>query len=73
MGFEQDGAPTLDDESVRLLRVVDLPDDGLPTSPMSGSRGMVGRCVRLWWRWCCRSVSVLYCSVHAWRREVQKA
>ena len=27
--------------SVKLLRVVDLPDDGLPTRPISGSRGIV--------------------------------
>lgn len=25
-----------------LLRVVDLPDDGLPTKPMRGSRGILG-------------------------------
>ena len=25
-----------------LFRVVDLPDDGLPTRPMSGSRGILG-------------------------------
>lgn len=36
------GAPTLAVVSVRLLRVVDLPDEGLPTRAMRGSRGMVG-------------------------------
>lgn len=34
------GAPTLAVVSVRLLSVVDFPDDGLPTRPMSGSRGI---------------------------------
>jgi hypothetical protein len=29
-------------EQMYLLRVVDLPDDGLPTSPIRGSRGIVG-------------------------------
>lgn len=38
------GAPTLAVVSVRELRVVDLPDDGLPTRPMRGSRGMAR-----WW------------------------
>jgi hypothetical protein len=36
-----DGAPTLDVASVRLFKVVLLPDDGLPTSAMSGSRGIL--------------------------------
>lgn len=35
------GAPTFAVVSVKLLRVVDLPDDGLPTRPISGSRGML--------------------------------
>ena len=35
------GAPTLAVVSVRLLSVVDLPDDGLPTRAMRGSRGIV--------------------------------
>jgi hypothetical protein len=26
-----------------LLSVVDLPEDGLPTRPINGSRGMLGR------------------------------
>ena len=30
----------LGDYRLYLLRVVDLPDDGLPTSPMRGSRGI---------------------------------
>jgi hypothetical protein len=34
----------LDDASVRLLSVVLLPADGLPTRPMSGSRGMWDGC-----------------------------
>ena len=36
-----DGAPTLDVASVRLFKVVLLPDDGLPTRAMSGSRGIL--------------------------------
>jgi hypothetical protein len=32
---------TLGDYRLYLFRVVDLPDDGLPTSPMRGSRGIV--------------------------------
>ena len=32
--------PTLELASVKLLSVVDLPDDGLPTRPIRGSRGM---------------------------------
>ena len=31
---------TLEVQRKYLLRVVDLPDDGLPTSPMRGSRGI---------------------------------
>lgn len=34
--------PTLEEASVRLLRVELFPAEGLPTRPMSGSRGMVG-------------------------------
>lgn len=34
--------PTLEEASVKLFRVVLLPADGLPTSPMRGSRGMAG-------------------------------
>jgi hypothetical protein len=33
--------PTLEVASVRLFRVVLFPDEGLPTRPMSGSRGMI--------------------------------
>ena len=40
-GIREVGAPTLARLSVRLLRVVDLPEDGLPTRAMRGSRGMV--------------------------------
>lgn len=36
-----EGAPTLDVASVRELRVVDLPEEGLPTRPINGSRGML--------------------------------
>lgn len=36
------GAPTLAVVSVRLFSVVDLPDEGLPTRAMRGSRGMAG-------------------------------
>ncbi len=39
-GGAQRGAPTLAVVSVKLLRVVDLPLDGLPTRAMRGSRGM---------------------------------
>jgi hypothetical protein len=35
------GIPTFAVVSVRELRVVDFPDEGLPTSPISGSRGML--------------------------------
>ena len=34
-------APTLAVVSVRLLRVVDLPEEGLPTRAMRGSRGIL--------------------------------
>lgn len=34
--------PTLDEASVKLFRVVLFPAEGLPTSPMRGSRGMAG-------------------------------
>jgi len=45
--------PTLEVASVRLLRVVDLPEEGLPTRAIRGSRGIVrtrrnGRDVRVW-------------------------
>lgn len=33
--------PTLEEASVRLFRVVLFPAEGLPTRPISGSRGMV--------------------------------
>jgi len=33
--------PTLEDASVRELSVVLFPDEGLPTRPMRGSRGMI--------------------------------
>lgn len=33
--------PTLEEASVRLFSVVLLPAEGLPTSPMRGSRGML--------------------------------
>jgi len=32
--------PTFEVASVKLLRVVLLPDDGLPTKPINGSRGI---------------------------------
>lgn len=38
--------PTLEEASVKLLSVLLFPEDGLPTSPMRGSRGMA--------RWNCR-------------------
>jgi hypothetical protein len=34
--------PTFEEASVRLFRVVDLPDEGLPTKPIKGSRGILG-------------------------------
>ena len=34
------GSPTLDEASVRLLSIVLLPLEGLPTRPINGSRGM---------------------------------
>ena len=33
--------PTLEEASVRLLRVVLFPAEGLPTRPINGSRGML--------------------------------
>lgn len=39
--------PTLEEASVRELRVLDLPALGLPTRPMRGSRGMVDVC-QIW-------------------------
>lgn len=36
-GYNFDG----DLQSTYLFKVVDLPDDGLPTRPISGSRGIV--------------------------------
>jgi hypothetical protein len=36
--------PTLDEASVRLFKVVLLPDDGFPTSPIKGSRPMLTSC-----------------------------
>lgn len=33
--------PTFEVASVKLFNVVDLPDEGLPTKPMRGSRGMI--------------------------------
>lgn len=41
-GGRGEGVPTLAVVSVRLLRVVDLPELGLPTRAIRGSRGMVG-------------------------------
>jgi hypothetical protein len=38
--------PTLEVASVKLFNVVLLPDEGLPTRPMRGSRGILG-CVEL--------------------------
>lgn len=38
---QQSNLPTLELASVRELRVVDLPLEGLPTRPIRGSRGMV--------------------------------
>lgn len=34
------GGPALAVASVKLFRVVDLPDEGLPTRPINGSRGI---------------------------------
>lgn len=33
--------PTFDDASVRLFNVVDLPEEGFPTRPIRGSRGII--------------------------------
>lgn len=38
---EDENPPTLEEASVKLLSVVLLPAEGLPTRPMRGSRGMV--------------------------------
>lgn len=38
-----DDGPTLDEASVSEFKVEDLPALGLPTSPIKGSRGMLGR------------------------------
>jgi len=38
---ERERAPTLAVVSVKLLSVVLLPDEGLPTRPINGSRGIV--------------------------------
>lgn len=38
---ERGGLPILLDASVKEFSVEDLPDDGFPTRPMSGSRGIV--------------------------------
>ena len=35
-----ESAPTLAEKSVRLFRVVLLPEEGLPTRAMRGSRGI---------------------------------
>lgn len=37
------GGPALAVASVKLFRVVDLPDEGLPTRPINGSRGILKR------------------------------
>jgi len=39
-GLRQAGAPTLAVVSVKLFKVDDLPEDGLPTRAMRGSRGI---------------------------------
>ena len=39
-GVLVESAPTLAEKSVRLLRVVLLPEEGLPTRAMRGSRGI---------------------------------
>lgn len=45
-----DCAPTLDVASVKLFKVVLLPDDGLPTRAMRGSRGItIYRADRRFW------------------------
>jgi len=45
--------PTFDEASVKLLSVVDLPEEGLPTKPISGSRGMLAvSCVTRQWSDC---------------------
>lgn len=42
-GRRADYRPTLDEASVKLLRVELLPAEGLPTRPMRGSRGMASK------------------------------
>ena len=37
----EDYKPTFEEASVRLFRVVLLPDEGLPTNPINGSRGIL--------------------------------
>lgn len=49
--------PTLEEASVKLLSVLLFPADGLPTSPMRGSRGMAG--------WNCR--------VDRWRGKIERS
>lgn len=46
--------PTLEEASVREFRVVLLPDEGFPTSPIRGSRPIV-TLVRYTARWICDS------------------
>ena len=36
--------PTLELASVKLFNVVDLPDEGFPTNPIKGSRGILRVC-----------------------------
>lgn len=33
--------PTFEDASVKLFNVVDLPEEGFPTRPIRGSRGII--------------------------------
>lgn len=49
--FGKGYGPTFDEASVRLLSVVLLPAEGLPTRPISGSRGIVSV-------WACGAVVV---------------
>ena len=63
MGWTQVCAPTFAVVSVRELRVVDLPDEGLPTRAMRGSRGMLTK-----WRRCGEGQLLLRCLwLHAMR------
>lgn len=39
--------PTFDEASVRLLRVVLFPEEGLPTRPIRGSRGISCGCYEM--------------------------